>query len=106
VNVGMLRAAKEELQRAGWCQGVYWKSPDGPCCILGAALRVSGLDPELSLMCDIQDVEDYVEKSLRAVLDMDRCVNLWNDEDERTEAEVLSALDRAIAYRAGLEELP
>lgn len=92
----VLRLAAALIERDGWCQGTYI-AMDGRCCAVGALVQAGDgvVDPDIFdagpvEMARIHSAFDAAMKFIgrRAVSDL---VD-WNDEPDRTEAEVLAAL--------------
>lgn len=95
--------AIEQVERRGWGQGVY-EDAGGSLCLLGALARASGVEvlSEIELANRNGSFDSGVV-ALCSVLPPRRpgrhgavwdevTVSEWNDDPERTEAEVLEAL--------------
>jgi hypothetical protein len=94
----LVTRAADRIEKYGHCKGWYNMGAEGPCCIMGA------------LGIEAQQSEHRVSEVIPAVrwgaglgvhvkqgsyaLDLIR----WNDEDERTQAQVVEALRRAAGY--------
>lgn len=85
-----------DIVARGWCQGNYFSK--GACCVIGALTKacIGSSDP---LECDqhLWRVEHSPEAELvsRAAGVSRECLASWNDEDDRTPAEVIAALREA-----------
>jgi hypothetical protein len=88
----VLRKAANVIRERGWCQGVYEKE-DGRCCALGA---VNVIDAQSD---DPSPAYIGVEE-LRLTIGTG-AVARWNDEPNRTEAEVITALEATAARLEG-----
>jgi hypothetical protein len=102
-----LRAAADVLERDGWTQGTYSRT-DGCHCVAGAVYAaICCPDP-----CEASDAEYHrVDEALtglarflgRSTLAVEGVAIAWNDDPERTAAEVIAAL-RAAADAAEAEQ--
>ena len=87
----ILVAARAELVIHGWTQGLF-EAEDGAPCMLGALRKADGCNP--SLVHRSREAERAYFLLCDAV--GDRWPADFNDDDDRTLAEVLDAYDRAI----------
>lgn len=87
-----LEKARERIARA-WCQGDDYE-PDGPHCVLSA--RGIFTDGLIDYYAD--EVQHFAR--LLGFHDSDAAY-LWNDAPSRTQAEVLTRFDAAIAKLSG-----
>ena len=88
----MLRAAADYLEEHGWIQGEGIRA-DGAACALGAIWAVGG--------SVLNTPESHEETAARLLLQQriaalgyphPDCIPSWNDELERTQAEVIAVL--------------
>lgn len=97
-DLEFLRAVRERLRTHGWIKG-WLGNPEGPHCVLGAAVNVTG-----GKLCKRREYISFFEGPARIlreqVIGFNTSIGTWND--SRTEAEVFAALDDAIAR---LEEM-
>jgi len=105
-TIAVLREAKAVLERNGWHQGWFYMDLPGvsysecPVCLRGAVNVAASGDP-----VDSSPVPDEVWAALMAALPEDAfgAIAGWNDEPERTQAEVLALLDAAVARLESVE---
>lgn len=87
----VLRAARELLVTAGWCQLGYTR--DGCFCSEGAINRVTSGFAHVGNLAG-RDAKSALESVVGRPPGM---LIPWNDRRDRTQADVLAAFDRAIA---------
>lgn len=86
----ILLKAADLIEQRGHCKNAY-QSMDGRLCALGAIRVASGFDAN-SLSC----YSVVNTPAMRVALAVDDSVHFWNDEPERTAAEVVATL-RSVA---------
>ena len=93
----VLNGAADLLEREGWWQGDY-RGPNGETCVDGALVRAVGQQPGGIMEGDVGLSYLAAVKVLRHHLGRE-FVSAWNDDPQRTKAEVVAAL-RAAAEQA------
>lgn len=84
----VLNEAAEAIEREGWGQGEYRNPRTGCLCALGAIRVATGVDQ------DQERIRDYF-KAVDALVKHVGDVVVWNDETDRTQAEVVAKLREA-----------
>lgn len=79
-----------QLQRHGWVQ-LHFFTPDGRCCLAGAANRAVTDGNRLSNLLDLLRAEIKSDKLATRL----RTISEWNDAKGRTFADVIGLLKRA-----------
>lgn len=103
--IAVLREARKLLE-CGWCQGALARNAENEkgllcdssaCswCVAGAlkaaAMALTGLGDRWVRL----GAKDRARRLLRSVIGL-KSITQWNDDRERTQAEVLEAVDRAV----------
>lgn len=100
---GVLERAADILERCGRHVENFEAHRGGPCCTAGAINRAVTGDAEFTAGTSaakwalVDELDLYGDRGL-AVWEMDEAIGRWNDDEERTDAEVLSVL-RGLAAR-------
>lgn len=117
--INNLRKMRELLARPnGWTQGAYGRRPDGSTvafvnreayegasclCIMGAACAVAGpslLKDGVSTVILTSDIHGLVAPVRSLISDP---IPIWNDQEGRTQEQVLDLMDRAIEKQKQIE---
>lgn len=97
----ILVAGRNYIARHGWTQGYEEYDHGGPACAAVACGWVA--DGDLLVFSDARNAAQNALAAAAGVSPHE--LPEWNDADERTEAEVLAAFDRAIAATAPAPDL-
>lgn len=85
------------LIEQGWTQGVLRVRTSGPVCYCA----LGAIDEASSVSVEGSGQYNAAKNILMSVIDGP--IPVWNDDDDRTQAEVLAAFDRAIELAKGAE---
>lgn len=94
-NKKILTRAKELLETQGWIQGKFGSSDEGFCA--SGAITAAAHEIDAGMTSAMGVLAEAAGAPCKAGLKFCGCqIITWNDQDDRTEEEVLAAFDKAI----------